>query len=162
MEKLLNDKPASPPPNVPELDEASATPVPVREAILLHQKKPQCASCHGKFAAIGFGLENFDAVGLWREKEKVDGEEVAVRTSGLLPGALEYRDLDELKTRLMEQKERLAESLAGGIMGYGLGRSIEFSDGEELLALVKALREDDYRARTLVHALVRSRLFRRK
>ena len=162
MEKLLNDKPASPPPNVPELDEASATPVSVREAILLHQEKPQCASCHGKFDAIGFGLENFDAVGLWREKEKVGGEEVAVRTSGLLPGALEYRDLDDLKARLMEQKERLAASLAEGVMGYGLGRSIEFSDGEELLALVKALREDDYRARTLVHALVRGRLFRRK
>jgi hypothetical protein len=162
IDKLMNDRPASPPPNVPELSEASRAPVSVRDAIILHQRKPQCASCHAKFDAIGFGLENFDAVGQWRETEKVDNKPVAIKTTGSLPGSQQYADLDDLKRQLMTHKDKLAESLVTGIMSYGLGRNVEFSDGAQIESLVRALRADGYRARTLVHGLVQSKLFQSK
>jgi hypothetical protein len=162
MEKLMNDKPAPPPPNVPELVEASPTPVSVREAIQLHQRKPQCASCHAKFDPIGLGLENFDAIGLWRDTETVGDGEVPIETSGALPDRQEYRDFEDLKAKLMGHKDQLARSLVEGVMAYGLGRSVEFSDGDDIAALLTKLREDGYRARALVHGLVQSQLFQRR
>ncbi|MEK6234801.1 MAG: DUF1592 domain-containing protein, partial [Planctomycetales bacterium] len=162
MEKLMNDKPPPPPPNVPELSEASAEPVTVREAIQLHQRKAQCASCHAKFDPIGFGLENFDAVGLWRETEQVGDREETFKTSGVLPNGREYRDLQDLKTKLMEYKDQLAQSLVEGAAAYGLGRNIEFSDGQEIARLTVKLRDDGYRARTLIHGLIQSEMFQHK
>ena len=71
-EILLNDPPPPPPPNVPELIASTAEPLPsVRDLVELHQQKAQCASCHARFDFIGLGLENFDAVGLWRDQELV-------------------------------------------------------------------------------------------
>ena len=65
-----------PPPNVPELITSSAEPLPsVRDLVELHQQKAQCASCHARFDFIGLGLENFDAIGMWREKELVTNVE---------------------------------------------------------------------------------------
>ena len=75
-EILLNDPPPPPPPNVPELITSSAEPLPsVKDLVELHQQKAQCASCHARFDFIGLGLENFDAIGMWREKELVTNVE---------------------------------------------------------------------------------------
>ncbi|MGY8644427.1 MAG: DUF1588 domain-containing protein, partial [Verrucomicrobiales bacterium] len=74
LQKFLHDPPADPPPNVPELSDASKKPLPVKEIIQLHQAKPQCASCHRKIDPIGYGLEKFDAIGLWRGKGEGGGK----------------------------------------------------------------------------------------
>ena len=124
-EILLNDPPPPPPPNVPELIASSAEPLPsVRHLVELHQQKAQCASCHARFDFIGLGLENFDAIGMWREEELVtDAEHFSqlknpatkrklypVDASGELPNGEKFKDVHGLKAALMKQERQVAAS----------------------------------------------------
>ena len=125
-EVLLNDPPPPPPPNVPELIDSSADPLPsVRSLVELHQKKTQCASCHARFDFIGLGLENFDAIGMWREKELVTNVEnfsqlknpraprklYPVDASGSLPNGETFADVLGLKAALMKEERAVAGSV---------------------------------------------------
>ena len=125
-EILLNDPPPPPPPNVPELIASSNDPLPsVRTLVKLHQKKAQCASCHARFDFIGLGLENFDAIGMWREKELVTNAEYfyqlrsarrkrklyAVDASGQLPGGETFEGVQGLKAALMKEERTVAGSV---------------------------------------------------
>jgi hypothetical protein len=162
LQKFLNDPPASPPPNVPELTDASKEPLPIREMIELHQTKAQCASCHAKIDPIGYGLETFDAVGLWREEAKVGEKMEPIERGGTFPDGRTYANFDQFKALLLGQKEKLARSLVEGTMSYGLGRTAEFSDGDDLDVLTSQLIKDDLRAKSLIHNLVQSSIFQTK
>lgn len=162
MEKLLHDKPAPPPPNVPELGSTSTMPRTNRELVELHQTKAVCASCHKKMDVIGFGLENFDATGAWRDNEKVGGNAFAIQPAGKLPNGKAFSDASSLKERLLEEKEQLAEELVESILSYAIGRTIEFSDSDHVAALVNRLKADDFRIRSMVREIASSKLFRTK
>jgi hypothetical protein len=162
LDKFLHDPPASPPPNVPELNDAAKEPLPIKAMIELHQARAQCASCHVKIDPIGYGLETFDAVGLWRDKAMVGKNEVAIETRGTLPDGQTYANYEAFKSLLLQHKDKLAESLVEGIVSYGLGRSIEFSDKLEIDQMVESLKQDGYRTKTLIHSLVQSPLFATK
>jgi hypothetical protein len=162
LQKFLNDPPASPPPNVPELTDASKEPLTIREMIELHQTKAQCASCHAKIDPIGYGLETFDAVGLWREEAKVGEKMEPIERGGTFPDGKTYANFDQFKALLLGQKEKLARSLVEGTMSYGLGRTAEFSDGDDLDVLTSQLIKDDLRAKSLIHNLVQSSIFQTK
>jgi hypothetical protein len=162
LDKFLHDPSADPPPNVPELTDASKEPLPVREMIELHQSKAQCASCHAKIDPIGYGLETFDAVGLWREEAQVGKQMERIEQGGTFPGGRAYENFEQFKSLLMENKEQLARSLVEGSASYGLGRTIEFSDGDDLDALTRKLMSEGMRARSLIHNLVQSSLFQTK
>ena len=162
LDKFLNDPSADPPPNVPELTDASKEPLPVREMIELHQSKAQCASCHAKIDPIGYGLESFDAVGLWRDDAKVGKRMEKIEQGGTLPGGKTYDDFEQFKSLLKENKNKLARSLVEGTASYGMGRTVEFSDGEDLDALTQQLMTEGMRARSLIHNLVQSKLFQTK
>ena len=162
LDKFLHDPSADPPPNVPELTDASKEPLSVREMIELHQSKAQCASCHAKIDPIGYGLETFDAVGLWREETKVGKRMEKIEQGGTLPGGKAYDDFEQFKSLLMENKEQLARSLVEGSASYGLGRTVEFSDGDDLDTLTEQLISQDLRSRSLIHNLVTSTLFQTK
>jgi hypothetical protein len=144
------------------LSDASKEPLSIREMIELHQSKAQCASCHAKIDPIGYGLETFDAVGLWREEAKVGKRMEKIEQGGTLPGGKAYDDFEQFKSLLMENKEQLARSLVEGSASYGLGRTVEFSDGDDLDALTQHLMGEDMRARSLIHNLVQSSLFQTK
>ncbi len=162
LDKFLHDPSADPPPNVPELTDASKAALPVREMIELHQSKAQCASCHAKIDPIGYGLETFDAVGLWREEAKIGKRMEKINQGGTLPGGKAYENFEQFKSLLMENKEKLARSLVEGSASYGLGRTVEFSDGDDLDALTRKLMSEGMRARSLIHNLVQSELFQTK
>jgi hypothetical protein len=162
LQKFLHDPPADPPPNVPELTDAANEPLAIRQMIELHQSKPQCASCHAKIDPIGYGLENFDAVGLWRETAKVGGQQLSIQAGGVLPGGEIYENYQQLKTLLLGHRDKLAQSLVEGTMSYGLGRNVEFSDREAVQALTKQLIREGYRTKSLIHNLVQSRTFQSK
>ena len=162
MEKLLHDKPAPPPPNVPELGAASKAPATNRQMVEIHQKQAVCASCHKKMDVIGFGLENFDTIGKWRDTEKVGRKEVPIEPGGTLPGGAKFRDVSELKSVLLDQEAKLAQELVESLLAYGLGRTIEFSDADVVETIVNDLSEDDYRLRTMIHEIASSPLFRIK
>ena len=162
MEKLLHDAPAPPPPNVPELSAASNEPKTNREMVKLHQRRAVCASCHRKMDAIGFGLENFDTIGRWRDTEKVGRKNVAIEPGGTLPTGASFENVGQLKQVLLEQKEALARQMVESMLSYGLGRTIEFSDGDDVDAILAELRSNDFRVRSIIRAVALSPLFRRK
>jgi hypothetical protein len=162
LDKFLHDPSADPPPNVPELTDASKEPLPIRKMIELHQSKAQCASCHAKIDPIGYGLETFDAVGLWREEAKVGKRMEKIEQGGTLPEGRTYANFDQFKALLLGRKEQLVRSLVEGTMSYGLGRTVEFSDGDDLDALTNQLIKDGLGAKSLIHNLVQSSLFQSK
>ena len=162
MEKLLHDKPPPPPPNVPELGSDNKTPLSNRGLVEQHQQRAQCASCHEKMDVIGFGLENFDAIGKWRDEEKAGRFSFPIEPGGTLPGGAAFADLDGLKRVLLEEEDRLAEEMVESMLTYALGRTIEFSDADALEGLVKPLKGSDYGMRSLIHGVAASELFRTK
>ena len=162
MEKLLHDKPAPPPPNVPELSAASKQPKSNREMVQLHQKQAVCASCHKKMDVIGFGLENFDTTGRWRDTERVGRKRVPIQPAGTLPGGQDFSDVEELKQLLLHNEEKLAQELVESILAYGLGRTIEFSDSNHVAKLLAELQLDGFRMRSAIKRIVASSLFRKK
>ena len=162
MEKLLHDKPAPPPPNVPELGAATDKPATNREMVELHQRRAVCASCHKKMDVIGFGLENFDTIGKWRDTESVGRQQVPIEPGGTLPGGVAFSDVKGLKAVLLEENDRLAQELVESMLAYGLGRTIEFSDADAVLGILDKLKNDEYRVRAIVHEVAASSLFRTK
>ncbi|MEM1294959.1 MAG: DUF1592 domain-containing protein [Verrucomicrobiota bacterium] len=162
MEKLLHDKPAPPPPNVPELGANNQKPLTNRELVELHQKQAVCASCHKKMDVIGFGLENFDPIGKWRATEKVGRKEVSIDPGGTLPDGATFDDLEGLKSVLLSHESDLAQEMVESILAYGLGRTIEFSDETVVLEIIERLAKDRYPTRAMIHEVAASKLFRTK
>ena len=173
-EVLLNDPPPPPPPNVPELIDSSAEPLPsVRSLVEIHQKKAQCASCHARFDFIGLGLENFDAIGMWREKELVTDVEnfsqlknprakrklYPVDASGSLPNGETFADVQGLKAALMKEERAVAGSVFEGLLCYALGREGSFTDLPLIDAVLDALEAEQYPMRELVKRVVISQPF---
>ena len=173
-EILLNDPPPPPPPNVPELIASSGEPLPsVRDLVELHQQKAQCASCHARFDFIGLGLENFDAIGMWREEELVTHAEhfsqlknrrtkrklYPVDASGELPNGEKFKDVHGLKAALMKQERQVAASLFEGLLCYALGRDVSFTDRPVIEKALNELEKEKYPVRDLVLKVVLSDLF---
>jgi hypothetical protein len=162
MEKLLHDKPAPPPPNVPELGSDDNQPRTNREMVQIHQEQAVCASCHKKMDVIGFGLENFDTIGRWRETEKVGNKQVPIEPGGTLPDGAAFANIQELKSVLLDHEEDLARELVESMMTYALGRTIEFSDADDVDAVQAKLRDDGFRIGSMIREVARSPLFGRK
>ena len=175
-EILLNDPPPPPPPNVPELIASTGEPLPsVRDLVELHQQKAQCASCHARFDFIGLGLENFDAIGMWREEELVTHAEhfsqlknrrtkrklYPVDASGELPNGEKFKDVHGLKAALMKQERQVAASLFEGLLCYALGRDVSFTDRPVIEKALNELEKEKYPVRDLVLKVVLSDLFSR-
>ncbi|MGY8770599.1 MAG: DUF1588 domain-containing protein [Pirellulales bacterium] len=160
MEKLLHDMPAPPPPNVPELGSSSKEPKTNRQMVELHQKQAVCASCHKKMDVIGFGLENFDTTGRWRDTEKVGNKQVPIIPGGTLPDGSEFKNVQELKTVLLKHDEELAQEMVESILSYALGRTIEFSDSDDLTAIMSRLEQDNFRVRSMIREVALSSLFK--
>ena len=178
-EVLLNDPPPPPPPNVPELVHEGVDPLSsVTALVKLHQQDPQCASCHARFDFIGLGLENFDAVGIWRDKELVSNEvdiikalannkkkskEYDIDASGTLPNGTKFSDVKELKKSLMKQDRQVAWSVFEGLMCYALGRDSSFTDRrfieQSLDQLAKPANGERYAVKDMLKHVVKSKMF---
>ena len=162
QEKLLHDKPLPPPPNVPELGTSTDEPLTNRQLVKLHQRQKVCSSCHHKMDAIGFGLENFDAIGAWRETEMVKGKQVPVDPASRLPSGESFSNVQGLKALLMDDHELLARELVCSMLSYALGRTIQFSDHDDVDAILEQLEGGDFRVADMVFAVAQSELFRHK
>ena len=167
LRKLLHDPPPPAPPNVPQLTRLEGQLVTARERLRLHQEEPQCASCHRRIDPIGFGLENFDAVGKWRTEDSYVKEGVGTKTWPIEPaGALHsgpaFKDFYELREIIASRPEAFATGFTEALLEYALGRPCGFSDDDLVKAIVKRAADKDYSVREFVHAVVQSRAFRTK
>jgi hypothetical protein len=159
LEQLLGTPPPPPPPNVPELmaDEAALSGT-LRQQMEQHRKDPSCATCHAKMDPLGFGLENFDAVGSWRS---LDGKE-PIDSSGELPSGESFVGPGELKKILVGRKTEFVRNLAEKMMIYALGRGLDASDQCAVEDIVKAVEADGYKFSRLVLEIVRSEPFEKR
>lgn len=156
LENMLDEPPPPPPPDVPELEEGGETLGSLREQMEQHRANPSCAVCHRTMDAIGFGLENFDAVGVWREK---DGQD-QIDASGQLPGNRVFEGASALMEILSEEKkEAFTRCLAEKLLTYALGRGLSSFDRCAVNDTVESLEKNEYRFSAMIAAIVTSEPF---
>lgn len=154
---LLNAQPPPPPPNVPQLTvDPKLT---VRESLERHKQIVQCYSCHRKIDDMGLALENFDAIGRWRDQYSSG---TTIETTGLMPDGARFRDAKEMKTRLLDHKDRMIQSMVEALIAYSLSRESEFTDQDFIDRVVKHARDKGYRLKPLLRAFVSSKTFTHK
>jgi hypothetical protein len=159
LENLLNAPPPPPPANVPPLEEAKAgSSASLRQVMEAHRANAVCASCHSKMDPLGFGLENFNAIGEWRDQ---DGK-FPIDSSGVLPDGRTFKGPDELKTILRANKDAFAECVTEKMLTYALGRGLERFDRPAIKEVTAKLANNDYRFSTLVMGIVESMPFQMK
>jgi hypothetical protein len=153
LENLLNDPPPAPPPGVPPLDESKVgQSASLRQQMEAHRKSAVCASCHSRMDPLGFGLENFNAIGAWRTE---DGN-FPVDASGVLPDGRTFRTPAELKVLLKQDKDIFARALIEKLLIYALGRGLERYDRPTVGGITAQLPSGGYRFSTLVLGIVNS------
>jgi hypothetical protein len=174
LRKLLHDPPPPAPANVPQIARLAGKVLTTRERLLAHQEEAQCASCHRKIDPIGFGLENFDAVGQWRTE---DSYQVMDETGKPVPDAKKtwtidpaaelhkgpaFRDYFELRDLIAARSEDFGRGFSEALVEYALGRPIGFGDEPLIDAMVADAKREGFGVRAFIQALVASAEFRTK
>ncbi len=159
LENVLNAPPPPPPPDVQLLDEKSVgTKMSMREQLKLHRSNATCASCHARMDVLGFGLENYDAIGAWRTK---DGS-FDLDSSGTLPSGETFNGPDQLKKILAANPKPFADCFAEKLLTFALGRGVERSDRLHLAGIVKAASLEQYKLQTFILEIVKSAPFQKR
>ncbi len=154
LENLLGSPPPDPPPDAPDLEatQKNQPNLPLRKQLEIHRQNAVCASCHKVMDQLGFGLENFDAIGRWRE---MDGP-FAVDASGRLPGGARFSGPLELARILDKRRGEFARCLAEKMLTFALGRELSPPDRCAVDKIVERVESQDYRFSALVSAIVAS------
>ncbi|MGH9672082.1 MAG: DUF1588 domain-containing protein, partial [Bryobacteraceae bacterium] len=153
LQNILGTPPADPPVDVPPLDEESlGTTGSVRQQLEKHRTNAVCASCHSRMDVLGFGLENYDAIGKWRT---MDGR-FPVDSSGAMPGGKFFSTPAEMRVLLKEDLPDFARCLTEKMLTYALGRGLERYDKKTVDGIVGKLEVSGHRFQTLIHEIVRS------
>ncbi len=158
LEAIMGEEPPEAPANVPALEEAAEASGggSLRDHLELHRTNKTCASCHAMMDPIGIGLENFDAIGRWREK---DGE-YDIDPSGVLPGGETFETPEELLEILAGREEDFARRFTEKLMTYSLGRGLEYYDRIAVDSILEKTKENNYRIVEIMTEVVLSRPFR--
>ena len=161
LEAITGTPPASPPPNVeafPETQEGEQ-PKTVRERLEMHRSNPTCNGCHGVMDPLGFALENFDAIGAWRVKDREAG--AADRLVG--PARRRHRRRTgpyDLREALLAEPSQFVQTLTEKLMIYALGRSVEHYDMPAVRRIVREAGREDYRFSAILAGIAQSEPFR--
>jgi hypothetical protein len=156
LETLIGAAPPPPPANVPPLDDRkSALHGSLRQRLEQHRANPICASCHKTMDPLGFGLENFDALGRWRTS---DGQ-FAIDSSGTLPGGHTFNGVDGLKKILLARRDQFCRCLVEKMLTYALGRGLEDYDAAAVDQIAHDAAANNYRFSSFVIGIVRSAPF---
>jgi hypothetical protein len=161
LDTLLGTPPPPPPPDAGVLpgDDKSPEGLSFRETLEMHRKKASCAGCHAKIDPLGFGLENFDAIGRWRS---VDANGEPIDSKAVLPGDISFSTPAELKKLLQGSDELFLRNLARKMLAYSLGRPLEYYDEPVVSDLVAKLRKDDLKMQSLILSIVESHPFQNR
>lgn len=156
LEQVLGEKVPPPPPNVPALekqDQKSVAHLTLRQRTELHRTEAVCANCHKILDPIGFGLENFDAIGRWRDRDDTGG---AIEPAGELPGGKRFTAPKDLKAIIAGRPEDLARNFTEKFLAYALCRQLEGYDEVVVDQLMETIARDGYRLQTLLTEIVTS------
>ena len=161
LKHLQGVPPATPPPDVPTLDEkdiGTTKALTVRQMMAKHRASPTCAACHAVMDPLGLALENFDATGMWRDRDRYAG--AAIDSSGELPDGTPLKGPDDLRNALLRRPEQFVQTFTEGLLTYGTGRKLEYYDMPTVRRIVHGAAATDYRFSTIVQAVVKSDQFR--
>ncbi len=174
LRKVLHDPPPPAPANVPALTRLAGKVLTTRERVMAHQEDAQCASCHRKIDPIGFGLENFDAVGLWRTEDFYQARDDngkplpnskktwPIDPAGIFHKGPSFRDFFEMREALAGHTEAFARGITSSLIEYALGRPCGFSDDALVESILQKAKARKLGLRDIVHALIQTEAFRRK
>jgi len=163
LDNILGSPPAPPPPNIPSLEEAGKrvdgrTPT-LRESMVLHRSQPSCAACHARMDPLGLALENFNALGRWRDKERA----APIDATGQLITGEPFTDVRELKLILITQHRReFYRCLSEKMLTYALGRGLEAYDVQAVDTIVERIEKADGRASALLAGIIDSVPFQKR
>jgi hypothetical protein len=163
LEHLQGTPPATPPPGVEALNENEIGTVnakTVREMMALHRVNPACSSCHTVMDPLGFALENFDATGIWRDRDRYARTEIDTR--GVLPDGTEINGPDDLRNALLKNSEQFVQTFTEMLLVYATGDTLEYYDMPTVRQIVREAADDDYRFSGIVKGIVSSDQFRLK
>jgi hypothetical protein len=158
---ILGSPPPPPPPNVPSLEDTKVgdgKPQTLRQRLEAHRRNPECAGCHSKIDPLGFSLENFDAIGRWRDEEAG----APVDASGVLPNGQAFTGPVELKKILLLRRDDFVRTMSENLLIYALGRGLQLEDECVLRDAQKAAAAGEYKFSTLVLTIVTSHPFRHR
>jgi hypothetical protein len=177
MDRILGTPPPKPPPDIPAVEPDIRGATTIREQLAKHRAVASCATCHARIDPPGFALESFDVIGGYREHYRTTGRGQPVTVDGrrmpylhgpkvdpsdALPDGARFANIDGLRQLLLRDKDQLARALVVKLVTYGTGGPPEPADREEIERIVADVRAKGYGMRTLVHAVVQSKLFREK
>jgi len=154
LDNIFGAPPPPPPPNVPALDDTSVSAnLPMRQRLGAHRANPACASCHRTIDPVGFALENFDAVGRWRDH---DGDSGPIDASGALPGSGAFRGVAGLEESLLSRPELFAGRLTEKLLTFALGRGVEYYDAPAVRTILRDAEPGGYRLSSILLGIVKS------
>ena len=166
-ETILAQTPPPPPPNVEPLEpiKSNQPKKTIRSQLEAHATQSNCVSCHAKIDPLGLAFENFDAIGRWREKERVEGgtgENPSVDASGTFPNGQKFDGPQEFKKVLAKDEKRLANAFVQQLATYALRRVMTVDDRPHIEKIVENAKGENYRLRSMVEHLITSELFRNR
>lgn len=175
LERILGTPPAPPPPDIPLFEPDIRGATTIREQLDKHRNSPACATCHVHIDPPGFALENFDAIGGWRDyyratkptkKGVVKGTRYFrgpdVEVGGVTADGTAFQTIDDYKRILLKNPDHIARNLTRKVLIYATGADVQFADREVVEQIVAALRTQRYGFRALIHEVTQSRVFLNK
>jgi hypothetical protein len=153
--EFWNNPPPAPPADVPQLEESApeGRPSTIREQLEVHRANPTCAACHNNIDPIGFALENFDAVGQWRETTR---EGLEIDSAGILGDGRLIDGPVALRAALLSDPEVFASTVTEKLLIYALGRGLEPADMPVVRSILRNAAETDYALSSIILGIVDS------
>jgi hypothetical protein len=167
LDVLWNTPASLPPPNAGDLPVVKGKNLTVRQRLEQHRSVAFCASCHTKIDPLGLALENYDAIGAWRERQNGEGRkggknDPPIDASGVMPGGQSFKTLPEFKNILLKEKPKFFKGFTEKLLAYALGRPVGATDQELVNGILTSTAKDEYRLQALVQAIVATRAFQTK
>jgi hypothetical protein len=161
LTNILGVPPANPPPGVPPLNDkdiGTTKALTVRELMAKHRASPTCSSCHAVMDPLGFALENFDATGMWRDKDRFAG--TAIDSAGELPDGTKINGPDDLRKALLRRPDQFVQGFVENLLTYAMARPHEYYDMPTVRKIVHDTAAKDYKVSAIVQAVVNSDQFK--
>ena len=166
-ETIFNKTPPAPPANVDPIEPVppDGDKVTVRQRLAAHATDTYCASCHARIDPLGFAWDNYDAIGQWREHERVPkgkGANPVVDSSGVMPNGRAFKNANEFQQLLLEDRDKVARAFVEHLCTYALRRVLTVDDRSEISAIVNTAKDKQYRVQDMIRAVALSDLIQRR
>jgi hypothetical protein len=166
-EAIFGKTPPSPPANVDPIEPnvVDGPKTTIRQKIESHRSNANCAACHSKIDHFGIAWDNYDAIGQWRTRERVEkglGEDPWIDASGEMPDGRRFQDPVQFKKLLLEDRELIAKAFIEHLCTYALRRVLTVDDKEDLKRIAAVAEKCEYRVKDIVRAVALSELVRKR